>query len=473
MPSEQPQVRPTEVPTDVVEQQDEFSDPTQRTAKSTSLQAVRLSPKRMKDADLKIRAVVTGRKSGAANIRVRLAQFEGRGAARLRPATVPAQKVGLTAAKSSDSKTVYKGTVSKLIVQNAQAITRKTDSVYLCVDKVAATLGSKNIRQSAKAQRAQGGGSCTRGKGKAGKPRGANSLITGTFDNAKVAAPTATGLGALTYSAKTLSSFTDRPERVASTLKFAELVAKKRWRSTFKSRKPLVALGAVGSDDLVNVRLSAPKRVGKHRYRSTFSYATPATFDPAAVDGEDLVMFGNTLPSGKKTSGCTDQSTPGSVAGAPNDSDFIGQLGNAKIKRKAGKNNFLLRSKDPSFFNWFLSDGIGCPSYFTGPADFASLATRSGWARSFGTIKPNSGLLWQEGKSTRVVTFRQNKPKLNQATGKWSSKVKLLGEDGKPSSQSVQQFIESLRQEGAHLSGVPLYGFDELREPRRRGVRPG
>ena len=391
--------------------------------------------------------------AAAAQVSVRLAQYDSVGGTRTRKPLLKLDPVALSPSSRGTSGTEFSGSVPWSELHPVAEKIPMGQSMLMCVQKVTAmSADGARIPKSQQARAAQHGNSCVELHRRTRKADGANQLLTGVLADASLSR-ILNKKADLTFSADSLSFFQDRPERQSKSVEFVDLVKKSRWQQVFGDKVPRVEMAVEGSTELVTTKLRRPKAVASGRYRSQVSFPGGRTLNRKAVAGNNLVFFANPLPVADPD---PDTCIKVDDEFVPNGADFIGDLRDTTVTAKPGKKYLVLESDDPAFFNWFLSEGTGCQARFTGAVDPALLPSRKQWTELFGDVNPNSALLWQEGEQTQVLEFEQSRPTRNKATGRWQSRIRPFAGDVMPSRDSLRLFK---KQYGKQLDLSSAYFF--------------
>jgi len=406
----------------------------------TSQGRINISPSSKYRYDLKLKAVVKGKASPTAVVKVMLSQYGSRGVSEPVPSPwIKLAPVKLKVKKRTASKTTYVGSVSWERLKAAGEQIPAGLSALLCINEATAVSGTTELPHSDLAAAHEQGSDCVSIKREGARSTDANALATAVLRKAKIEQSDSDGSFKLSYSAADLAVVQDRPARSAESFAFTALARGSRWRKLFNTTKPIVEVVADGAEDPVTVRLGAPKSLGKGRYQSSLTYLKDGKLDADVVNGKSLAVFSNLLPKLVRDSAdCSIDPYAKDPGYIPNDADFIGSLQDAVVTAPKGKKHLQLESDQPLFFNWFVSKGDGCPAQFTKALDFNRLSARADWLEMFGNIEPNSVLVWRDKGSVQSFAFEQSRPKLDADTGKWVSRIKPLASTSSSSTKNAR-----------------------------------
>lgn len=418
---------------------------------------INLNPEAKGDhRDLRVRVNVQGLVDPSPSVTVRLTQYEARGGDKTTTPRISLKPIGLRLARVTGSRATYTGTVPFADLQVAGARISYGGRALLCIDSATAVSGDVELPESDRAIAEQGGSQCVRVVHRRGMTTEANALYAGELRNASITKARGS-TRYLTFTAQSLSFFRDRPARTASSLPFSELAHKPTWRRTFEQPAPVVEIAIDGTTRHVPVRMGAPRALGDGRYRAKITFPTSSRLSARAVKGQDLAFFASATPvTNPDPATCVQQSEAIADGFVPPGSDFVSSLGETTITAVPGADHLLLKSSDPLYFNWYRGAGYGCDSQRTGAAEFAALGDIAQWSSMFGRINPNSALLWEDGQTSEILEFEQEKPKFDEASGLWVSVIRPFSGDEVPSEESVDRFI---RTHGTSLTIASPYLF--------------
>lgn len=404
--------------------------------------------------DLRVRAAVTGTNEPAAVLTVSLAQYDSRRGTRTADPVIGLDPVRLRPVRVVDGQTVYRGRVPGRSLVQASTDIPVGQSALLCIHRVRAFRDGLPVMRSPKVKRQQHGGDCVKITRRPDTSQGVNALLTGVLSQVRLNTSSRTGRTHLSYSARNLFSFQDRPVRRAAGVRVARLTDEARWQAVFGAARPVMEAEIAGRSDLVTIRLGRPVSLGGGRYRSRIWFPDDQRPSARSVRGRDLTIYSDSAPEGN---GNPAACHPDDIAdnALPGNADFVGDLRGVVLTAPPGRDHLRLVSREPLPFHWFISAGAGCRPGLTGTMGYRQLADPDQWSRAFGGIDPNSALVWDDGGTIRSLAFEQRRPRWNARTQRWVSIVKPLVGDLMPSQDSVDRFVDrygrTLRIGAGHL----------------------
>lgn len=409
---------------------------------------------------LLVRAQVHQEAAGGKHWRAMIAQYDSVGGRVTRRPLLPPQSVALSIHSDAGTRRdrgALRGKVPWATLRDAGSDIPVGQSVLLCLQSVGSRSGTQSGARTVRDRVPLDGTDCVSVIRRLhSAQRVANALVTGELTGVRVS-ERGGGSHSMTFGAASVAAFRDRPDpSLQPTIPFTELTRRKVWRRTFGMATPQFQMTRPGSADLVAVDVGRPVSLGGGRYRWRVSASDAERLSAAQVRGRTLTFFGDAAPTRPQHQECVAPTKYVRQDPVPVAADFLGEVGSVSITARPNRPYLTLRADRPRSFHWFRS-APDCRFPLVAATDFASLSREAAWREAFGTIRPNSSLVWRDGKGgEHVMTFEQQRPRWDAAAKTWTSRVRPLIDSVVPSKESVRRFIARYGRE-LQLRSADLY----------------